>query len=110
MANQVRFQTKFDFLADGVSNTLLFNLLRVPVFNNTVTDATDIGHVDGVFDQLANPFGGTTELPKTVTATGGAALGTITTSIDTWGNVLLTFSSTPAANSVQTVVLTLLFG
>jgi hypothetical protein len=101
MTNQISVSTSFTMVADGTSNTLLINLLRSPVF--VKNPANEIG----AFTFLANPFGGTTQLPSSVTVVSGT--GPTTASIDRLGNVLLTFTGGAPAAGNYGITLTLFF-
>lgn len=105
MTNKIRFQTKLDYLADGVSNSISFNLFRSPLQH-----ASGLGQVDSAFGYLANMFGGATELPSSMTAssTGVPFTPAPTVTLDKFGNVVVTFASVPLAG-VQSLTLTMLF-
>lgn len=104
MANQIRVQVGFDYLADGASNTITLNLFRSPLTDGVVGKGVFIG----AYGLLANSFGGTTELPSSIIAAGSGGVGATTASIDNFGNVLVTFTNIPPAGT-QSVTLTLLF-
>lgn len=94
MTNQVYGNATLSFLADGASTTLLINLMRSPL--------TSVSFVP-------NAFGGVAPLPKTVTAAGPEELGPIAASLDTLGNVLLTFTAgapTAGVHGLVTLIMT----